>query len=244
MSAYLQISGLTKQYGRLCALSEVELNVARGKVLAVLGPNGAGKSTLFGCLLGLTFPTRGKILLEGRPITDADRASMGYAAERVSLFPHRTVAQNCAFFAQLKGQSMGAVENALARVGLKSVKNRKVGQISKGMLQRLGLAISLCGEPELLVLDEPFNGLDPVVLETVQNLLAEERERGTTILLSTHTLSAVEPLATHVAILLEGRLAATGSLDHLRAEQEDSASLEMIYRQIARRRDASLELCA
>jgi ABC-2 type transport system ATP-binding protein len=104
------------------------------------------------------------------------------------------------------------------------------------MLQRLGLAIALGGQPELLVLDEPFNGLDPALLETLQTILREENERGATLLISTHTMSAVEPLATHVAILLQGQLAAFGSLSELRAENYDSSSLEDLYHQIARRR--------
>jgi ABC-2 type transport system ATP-binding protein len=233
MSSYLQISGLTKRYGSVCALAGVELTVARGSVLAVLGPNGAGKSTLFGCLLGLTRPTSGNILMDGRTMTDADRAGIGYVAERVALYPQRTLSENSSFFARLKGKSLDAMNLALKRVGLEEVKDQKVSQISKGMLQRLGLAIALCGEPELLVLDEPFNGLDPALLETLQTILAEERERGATVLVSTHTISAVEPLATHVAILLQGRLAVCASVEALRSEYGAGDSLEFIYRQVA-----------
>jgi ABC-type multidrug transport system ATPase subunit len=235
MSAYLQISGLTKRYGAITALNAVSLSVERGSVLAVLGPNGAGKSTLFGCLLGLTRTTNGTILLEARPIADADRANFGYVAERVALYPQRTVLENAAFFAQLKGQSDAEVETQLKRVGLYARCDRKVRQLSKGMLQRLGLAIALSGRPELLVLDEPFNGLDPALLDTLQIVLREENERGATLLVSTHTMSAVEPIATHVAILLEGRLAAFGSLEDLRAEYGDTETLEAIYHRTARR---------
>jgi ABC-2 type transport system ATP-binding protein len=112
------------------------------------------------------------------------------------------------------------------------------------MLQRLGLAIALCAQPELLVLDEPFNGLDPALLDTFQSILREENERGATLLISTHTMSAVEPLATHVAILLQGRLTACGSLNGLRAEHGVDDSLEAIYHRIARRERVAEEIFA
>ena len=212
--------------------------------MALLGPNGAGKSTLFGCLLGLALPTAGEIRLQGRPLSEADRAGFGYVAERVALYPHRTALENAAFFAELKGQRMAEVEEQLKRIGLHSVRDRKVRQLSKGMLQRLGLAIALCGQPQLLILDEPFNGLDPALLDSLQSILREERERGATLLISTHTTSAIEPLASHVAILLEGRLAAFGTVDGLRVEHGNVESLEFIYHQIARRDRVAEEVFA
>jgi ABC-2 type transport system ATP-binding protein len=235
MNAYLEITNLTKRYGAACALAGVSLSVECGATLAVLGPNGAGKSTLFGCLLGLTAPSSGAILLGGRPVADADRISFGYVAERVALYPQRTVDENAVFFARLKGWPVGEAKRQLNRVGMHLVGERKVRHLSKGMLQRLGLAIALCGQPELLVLDEPFNGLDPALFDKLQSILREESARGATLLISTHTMSAVEPLATHVAILLQGRLAAFGRVDDLRAEHRVNDSLESIYHQIARR---------
>jgi ABC-2 type transport system ATP-binding protein len=242
MNSYLRISGLTKRYGAICALAGIDLAIESGSVLALLGPNGAGKSTLFGCLLGLTWPNAGTIQLHGRLIEDADRLGIGYVAERDSLYPHRTVAENATFFAALKGYSAADADLQLQRVGLLAARDRKVRQLSRGMLQRLSLAIALCGQPELLVLDEPFNGLDPAVLDILQSILREENERGTTLLISTHTMSAVEPLASHVAILLHGRLAAFGSLDDLRAGSTAGDSLETIYHRIARSRP-EVELC-
>jgi ABC-2 type transport system ATP-binding protein len=233
MIPYIQFSDVTKRYGSICALNDVSLDIARGEVLAVLGPNGAGKSTLFGCLLGFTWPTSGTLRLEDRAIIDADRTRFGYVAERVSLYSHRTVMENAAFFGLLQGHSRAEAEHQLERVGLHQARERKVRQLSKGMLQRLGLAIGLCGKPDLLVLDEPFNGLDPALLETVQGILAEESARGATILISTHSMSAVEPLATHIAILLEGRLAASGSFEQFRADHGSERSLESIYHEIA-----------
>ncbi|HYG21372.1 MAG TPA: ABC transporter ATP-binding protein [Verrucomicrobiae bacterium] len=234
MTPYLQISGLTKCYGANHALDGIELSVETGDVLALLGPNGAGKSTLFGCLLGFTRPAQGELRLNGSAITAAERLNFGYVAERVAVYPQRTVRENAQFFAELKGYSDSEVQRQLTRVGLCSVQERLARALSKGMLQRLGLAIALCGRPELLVLDEPFNGLDPALLETLQEIMREENERGATLLISTHTMSAVEPLATHVAILLQGRLASSGTLAQLKAEHPAADSLEDIYHRIAR----------
>lgn len=244
MSAYLKITNLTKRYSATCALDDVNLTIERGSTLALLGPNGAGKSTLFGCLLGLTAPTSGDILLEGGLVVDADRNNFGYVAERVALYPQRTVDENAVFFAQLKGLPIGEAKRQLNRVGMHLVGGRKVRHLSKGMLQRLGLAIALCGQPELLVLDEPFNGLDPALFDTLQSILREESARGATLLISTHTMSAIEPLATHVAILIQGRLAAFRSVDDLRAEHGVNDSLESIYHQIARRGRTTEEVFA
>jgi len=234
MNPRLEISKLTKQYGRTCALRKVNLRIEAGTVLALLGPNGAGKSTLFGCILGLTLPSNGEILLDGRPVTDANRTRFGYVAERVALYWHRTVTDNAAIFARLKGHAPSAALKQLSRLGLDAVLNRPVSQLSKGMLQRLGLAIALCGEPEVLILDEPFNGLDPALLDTFQEVLQEEIRREATLLISTHTISAVEPLASDVAVLLNGTLAAHGSVGELRGRYSDEQPLEAVYRRIAR----------
>jgi ABC-type multidrug transport system ATPase subunit len=234
MNSHLQISNLTKRFGRNCALQNINLRVDRGAILALLGPNGAGKSTLFGCLLGLTLPDSGEILLNGRAMEGSDRSNFGYVAERVALYWYRTVKDNAVLFARLKGHAPSDAEKQLSRVGLDSVVDRPVCQLSKGMLQRLGLAIALCGEPELLILDEPFNGLDPALLDVFQDVLRDEIQRGATLLISTHTISAVEPLATNVAVLLNGRLAAHGSVSELQDRYPDEDSLESIYRRIAR----------
>ncbi len=239
MNPFLSFADVSKCYGAVRALGGVSLGVEPGAVLALLGPNGAGKSTLLGCLLGLIHPSAGEVRLRGRPVGDAERLRFGYVPERLALYPQRSVWENGLFFARLKGQPPAELEHQLKRVGLFGVAERPVRQLSKGMFQRLGLAIALCGQPELLVLDEPFNGLDPALLDELQDIVRQERARGATFLIATHTMSAIEPLATHVAILLEGRLAASATLDELRAAHPDEASLEAIYHRIARSRPAA-----
>ncbi len=234
MSAFLEFKQLRKQYGSVPALAGIDLEVERGSVLGLLGPNGAGKSTLFGCLLGLTRPTAGEIRLCGRPIVESDRVRFGYTPERVTLYPHQTVWDNGVFFAGLRGHDGKELERQLARVGLLELRDRKVRQLSKGMLQRLALAIALCGEPDLLVLDEPFNGLDPALLDSLRDILLAEQARGATLLISTHTISAIEPIASHVAILLQGKLAAFGALAGLQGVDPFADSLEEIYHRVAR----------
>ena len=231
---FIQFRRLSKRFGRVEALADVTLSVPQGCVLALLGPNGAGKSTLFGCLLGLIHPAGGEIRVGAAPHSLADRSRWGYVAERIALYPQRTALENGLFFAGLRHQTRGEFERQLKRVGLAAVQDRPVRQLSKGMLQRLALAIALCGEPDLLVLDEPFNGLDPALLDGLQRILREENARGATLLISTHTMSAVEALATHAAILLQGRLAAAGSLADLRTSHPGEGSLEAIYHRIAR----------
>src|SRR5262245_32609438 len=124
MNPHLQISNLTKHFGRNCALQNINLRVARGTVLALLGPNGAGKSTLFGCLLGLALPDSGEILLNGRTIAGSDRSNFGYVAERVALYWYRTVKDNAVLFARLKGNAPSSAEKQLSRLGLDSVADR------------------------------------------------------------------------------------------------------------------------
>jgi len=240
MPAYLQIRNLQKHYGRVVALGGVSLDVERGSVLGLLGPNGAGKSTLFGCLLGLIRPSAGQITIDGAPIGSGTRRRFGYTPERVALYPQRTVGDNASFFAGLRGCGAADVEQQLARVGMWEFRARKVRQLSKGMLQRVALAIALCGAPDLLILDEPFNGLDPALLDSLRDILLEERDRGATLLISTHTISAIEPLASRIAILLQGRLACSESVQDLRRENPLAGSLEAIYHQVAREQSCGM----
>lgn len=240
--SFIVFRQVRKSYGRNVALQGVDLEVAPGAILALLGPNGAGKSTLLGTLLGTVLPDSGEVLCRGSRITPEVRTRFGYLAERVALYPQRTVRENAEYLACLKGINPRSLERSMRRVGLDGLETRKAGELSKGQLQRAGLGIALAGEAELLVLDEPFTGLDPVVLESVLETIRQEHQRGATVLISTHTISAAEAIATDVAVLLNGNLATAGSLKELR-DQYPGESLESIYHRVAKsRRHRTTEL--
>ncbi|MBI5512858.1 MAG: ABC transporter ATP-binding protein [Deltaproteobacteria bacterium] len=202
------------------AVRDVSFDVRRGEIFGFLGPNGAGKTTTLKTLLGLIFPTRGTVRLFGQPVTArAVRRRLGYLPENPYLYQYLTARELMDLFGRLAG--LDAETRArrgpelLERVGLSTAMDRPVRKYSKGMLQRAGLAQALLGDPDLLILDEPMTGLDPIGRKEVRDLILEERRRGRTVLFSSHILSDVELLCDRVAILKGGELAAYGSLDSL-----------------------------
>jgi len=201
-------------------VDDVSFNVERGAVVGLLGPNGSGKSTLMRCLIGFFSPTAGRIRVNGvdvaeRPI--AARRQLGYLPEHVMLYPELTVRRYLGFVAGMKGlrgaKRRAAVSTALEQCGLADVAGRHTGKLSKGYRQRVGLAQALLGDPELLVLDEPTVGLDPV--QTVELRSLVRGLAGRTVLLSTHILSEAAALCSQVVILKQGRLVAVDSPDEL-----------------------------
>ncbi|MBI5835271.1 MAG: ABC transporter ATP-binding protein [Armatimonadetes bacterium] len=227
MSAVLRADSLTRVFRdawgrpRVTAVSDVSFEVGRGEVVGLLGPNGAGKSTTVKLLLGLLRPTAGAARILGQPPDSrAARAAVGYLPEETRLYPHLTATETLAFFAQVAGVKAD-LPALLARVGLTGAAHRRVGEYSKGMNRRLGLAQALLGSPELLVLDEPTSGLDPLGRRDVKQLIGELAAGGTTILLSSHLLAEVEDVCDRVLILCGGRLAAQGSLWELLSDPDE-----------------------
>jgi ABC-2 type transport system ATP-binding protein len=216
--------GIHKTYGGLFgrrqrALSGVDLNVERGAAFGLIGPNGAGKTSFIKILLGIARPGSGRMQLLGRDPDDvAARRLVGYLPERLHL-PHAWVPPAfLASVARLKGAPADATSmmSLLHRVGLANDANRKIGGFSKGMRQRLGLAAALIGAPELLVLDEPTDGIDPIGRVEVRKILTDELDRGATIFLNSHLLAEVERVCGRVGILSAGKLVKEGTLDELR----------------------------
>jgi ABC-2 type transport system ATP-binding protein len=210
--------GLAKRYGRVDALHDLSLRVAPGECVGFLGPNGAGKSTAVKLLLGLVRPTRGTATLFGEPIGDRHtRRAAGYLPELFRYPDWLSAREVLAFHARLirlgnAGRAIGAV---LDEVGLGARGDERVGTYSKGMQQRLGIAVALLGEPRIVFLDEPTSALDPVGRGEVRALLARLRERGTTVFLNSHLLGEVERVCDRVCVLDRGRVVAEGSLDGL-----------------------------
>ena len=214
MPASLAVHGLSKRYGAVEALKEVDLSVEEGELVGLLGPNGAGKSTLVKIAVGLVRPTGGEVTVAGAPAgSRVARASLGYLAELFRFPDWYTADEVLELHQRLAGSHGGGAERArlLELVALTDARDRRVGGMSKGMAQRLGIAQALVGEPRLLLLDEPTSALDPVGRRTVRELLEELRGRGVSVLLNSHLLSEIELVCDRVAILLGGELVAAGT---------------------------------
>ncbi|MBK7865375.1 MAG: ABC transporter ATP-binding protein [Archangiaceae bacterium] len=193
------------------------LEIPRGAAFGLIGPNGAGKTTFIKLLLGIARPTSGEVRVLGRSPEDVEaRARVGYLPERLHLPGAWKPPAYLRSIAALKGLRDAPLDALLGRVGLSGVQGRRIGGFSKGMRQRLGLAAALLGEPELLVLDEPTDGIDPVGRIEVRDLLLQEKARGATLLLNSHLLAETERVCDRVGILHQGRLVTTGTLESLR----------------------------
>jgi ABC-2 type transport system ATP-binding protein len=205
---------LSKRYGATLALDRLDLEVPAGSAFGLLGPNGAGKSTFIKLLLGLVMPDGGLLALDG-----VAPHQIGYLPERPAMPSRSHVVEHLTLVGRLSGlrgrRLRSAVEQRLVQVGMRRAAGLRIGACSKGMLQRLGLAVALIADPPLLVLDEPMEGLDPAWQRTVRDLLVELNRRGKTVLLSTHRLSDVAQVCSHVAILAQGQLKAAGSLEEV-----------------------------
>ena len=218
MASALQTSGLAKRYGRIEALSGVDLSVEEGELVGLLGPNGAGKSTLVKIAVGLVGPTAGAAEVCGvRAGSRPARASIGYLAELFRFPGWYTADELLRLHQRLASSTGGEVERRelLELVGLTDARDRKVEAMSKGMAQRLGIAQALVGNPRLLLLDEPTSALDPAGRRTVRQLLERLRERGVAVLLNSHLLSEVELVCDRVVIISRGKVVAAGTPDEL-----------------------------
>jgi lantibiotic transport system ATP-binding protein len=221
----IQTFGLTRRFGRVAAVTDVNLKVPQGSIYGFLGPNGAGKTTTIRMLLGLLRPAAGKVLLFGGPLAEQRAAILrrtGSLVETPSLYPHLTGWETLELFRRMTGGRRAQIQRALAIVRLEDAAHRLVRQYSLGMRQRLGLAVALLNEPELLVLDEPTNGLDPAGIREIRELICALPEReGVTVFISSHLLSEVEQMATHIGIINQGQLIFQGVPDDLRSRYQE-----------------------
>jgi len=235
--------GLTKSYASgwprrppFVALDGLSLNVRRGEIFGFLGPNGAGKTTTLKILLGLVRATSGQAYLLGQPAGDvAARGRIGFLPESPYFYDYLTAEEFLGFYGQLAGLNRAAiyqrVEDLLGLVGLAEARTRQLRKFSKGMLQRVGLAQALIHDPELIILDEPMTGLDPVGRKQVRDLILSLRDRGKTVFFSTHILHDVEMICDRVGIVMKGRLVASGRVDEL-VRQDHTQSVEVVCQQL------------
>jgi ABC-2 type transport system ATP-binding protein len=217
--ALIQCSGVSKSFGPTRALSDLTLTITEGESFGLLGENGAGKSTLVRLLLGFITPTTGSLQVLGERDVQRAHSRVGYVHERLVFDPHFTAQEYVWHFAELAGYHGEAirshVEAALAQVHLTDAADRRIGAYSRGMQQRLAIALALLRDPELLILDEPTSGLDPLSQWEIRQLISALHASGRTILLSSHYLAEVEQLCDVVGILRRGRLIRYGSVTEL-----------------------------
>jgi len=246
MRAAIEVEGLTKVYRsgafsrEIRALDGVSFRVEPGRLFGLLGPNGAGKTTAVKILLGLTHPTGGAARLRGLAASDPEsRRRVGYLPEGHRFPGYLTAEETLRVFGTMSGMTREAlsrrVPELLARVKLADWAGVRVKKFSKGMTQRLGLAAALVHDPEVLLLDEPTDGVDPVGRREIRDLLREEAARGKAILLNSHLLSEIELTCDRVAVLRKGKLAAEGTIEELTAgtRDEGSRSSSKVYRLVA-----------
>jgi ABC-2 type transport system ATP-binding protein len=232
--AAIRTSGLTKEFGRQRAVDGLDLEVPRGAIFGFLGPNGSGKTTTIRMILGLASATRGDIQLLGEPMPSALRSVLprvGALVEGPAFYPFLSGAANLRRLDAADPHSTSRtrrtrVSAALDRVGLRHAAGKKVTAYSLGMKQRLGIANALLAPRDLLVLDEPTNGLDPQGTREVRSLIRSLADGGATVFVSSHLLTEIEQLCTHVAVMSAGRLVAQGTLDELRGVGRSAVRVE------------------
>jgi len=240
MKHIIEIENLSKDYEvgfwkkkKVRALDRLNLQIESGQIFGFLGGNGAGKTTTIKILMSLIFPTEGNAKILGRDISDVKmRASIGYCPENPYFYDYLTARELMNYFGELFGLDSATrkrkSEELLTKVGLEEKDwSKQLRKFSKGMLQRVGLAQSLINDPEIVFLDEPMSGLDPIGRREIRELIAELCEQGKTVFMSTHILSDIEALCDNVAILRKGKLAATGKLDDLLMQSGERQSFEI-----------------
>jgi ABC-2 type transport system ATP-binding protein len=227
---HVTVQGLCKQFGAIRAVDELTFNLPPGSVTGFLGPNGAGKTTTLRMMLGLVQPTAGQVLIGGQPYRDLDRPRqvVGAVLEATGFHPGRRARDHLRIAAQVAGVPAHRTDEVLDEVDLSGHADRRVGGYSLGMRQRLGLATALLGEPSVLVLDEPANGLDPAGMAWLRQLLRTHAQRGGTVVVSSHALAEVAQTVDRVVIVNSGRLRFTGSLADL-ADPGNAGALESAF---------------
>lgn len=211
MDCMLETHGLTKRFGRgdaaQTAVENVSLHIGKGEVYGLLGPNGAGKSTTLKMICGMLRPTEGTIAFDGHPWRRDDLYAIGSLIEEAPIYPNLTARENLRVRTTLLGLPDERIDEVLRTVDLEGTGKKRAGRFSMGMKQRLGIALALLAHPSLLILDEPTNGLDPIGIEELRDMIRAFPGRGITVLVSSHILSEVQQMADRIGIITHGRLA-------------------------------------
>ena len=228
----LKIENVTKRYSAHTALNDVSLNVPQGSIYGLLGPNGAGKTTLIRVINRITLPDAGRVIFDGHEITDQDIYNIGYLPEERGLYKKMKVGEQALFFARLKGLSRREatvrLKDWFIRLGIESWWNRKVEDLSKGMAQKVQFITTVLHEPKLLIFDEPFSGFDPINANLLKQEILRLRDKGATVIFSTHNMSSVEEICDHITLINKSRNILSGSVDEVRHRFGENV-FEVVY---------------
>lgn len=232
MQEYLRLDNIRKAYDGKVAVDSLSLSVPKGAIYGILGPNGAGKTTTIRMIMDIIAPDSGNILVEGRKADGNFKNRVGYLPEERGLFKKMTLLEVITFLAQVKGWDRARINQAidpwLEKMSLSEYKLRKVEELSKGMQQKLQFITTLIHQPELIILDELFSGLDPLNIELIKGILLDEKRRGTTILFSTHVMEQAEKLCDFICLINQGEKVLDGSLADVKAKfGKNSIQIEM-----------------
>lgn len=220
METVLSIQKLTKNFGKLCAVNQLDLEVKRGQVFGMLGPNGSGKTTTLGMLMGVTHPTSGSFTWFGEKPSHLTRKKIGAVLEHPIFYPYLSGQKNLELNAMIKGADPNSIPKVLEMVELSSRKDDKYRTYSLGMKQRLAIASALVSDPIILILDEPTNGLDPMGIAEIRQIIKRIAADGKTIILASHLLDEVQKVCTHFAVLRKGKLMHSGPVDDVGKGEE------------------------
>lgn len=216
----LKIENVTKSFANHVALDDVSLSIPEGSIYGLLGPNGAGKTTLLRIINRITAPDKGRVLFGGKEISADDIYSIGYMPEERGLYKKMKVGEQAIFFARLKGMSGKDATDKLKmwfrKFGIEEWWNKEIGELSKGMAQKVQFITTVLHEPKLLIFDEPFSGFDPINANLLKSEILALRDKGTTIIFSTHNMSSVEEVCDHITLIDKARNILSGNVDEIR----------------------------
>ena len=216
----LKIENVTKRFANHVALDDVSLTIPKGSIYGLLGPNGAGKTTLLRIINRITAPDAGRVLLDGKEITQDDVRLIGYMPEERGLYKKMKVGEQAIFFARLKGMShkdaTAKLKEWFGKFGIEEWWNKEVGDLSKGMAQKVQFITTVLHEPKLLIFDEPFSGFDPINANLLKSEILALRDKGATIIFSTHNMSSVEEVCDHITLIDKAKNILSGNVDDIR----------------------------
>ncbi len=216
----LEVNGITKYYGTYKAVDNLSFNIGKGEIFALLGLNGAGKTTTFRCILNLFSPEKGEILFNGHKISLDDSSDIGFLSEERALIQKNKVYDQVKFFAQLRGMSNELIDKKidywLERLNIVDYKYKQIKELSKGNQQKIQFITAIINEPKLLILDEPFTGLDPINVEMFKTIIREFKDKGASIIFSSHRMEHVEEFCEKLTILVKGRSIISGSVQEIK----------------------------